>query len=601
MRLAHRDRFTALGLGLVLCARVAAGQLTASLDPTTLRLGESAKLSLTFENCQPSKAPDLPSVPGLQFTYGGQSSSVQWINGRQTASQTLSYYVTAGRVGDYTIPPIVAQAGNERLTTGPLQIKVVRADAKIPGTEAQGEGQGQGQAAFLKLVAPKTQVYVGEAVPVEVQLYVVSGQDLQMQPIGGEGFTFGKIQQLPQRQVQVGGAVYHLVAMKTTAVATKAGSLQLGPAECRLTLRIPSARRRSNTLFDDFFNDPFGSRYELRPAQLSSDPVKIEVLPLPAENRPDSFAGAVGEFTLNVTASPTNVAVGDPIRLRVQVAGKGALESIGFKPLDAGHEWHDFTTYPPTSEVESTDLLGIEGSKTFQFDVVPQSTALRELPAVAFSYFDPTRKAYRTLASTPRPIIVRPAGSAPLLAQSATNRAGASAPAPPPDIVALKQRPGRLAPVATPLVYQGRFLALQAIPIAVLAAAFAWRRRQDHLARNPRVVRRSSTQRFVRQGLTDLVRLAEDRDADAFFALVFRLLQEQLGERLDLPAAAITEAVIDDQLRPRGAPEDLARCLHGLFKACNQQRYAPGVARTDLVAMVPTVESALRQLQALSL
>lgn len=587
-----------LGLGLLLCAGALGGQLTAALDRTTVRLGESAKLTLTFENCQASEAPAFPNVPGLQFTFAGQSSSFQLANGQRTALQMLSYFVTASRVGDYAIPSIVAPVGNDRLTTSPLQLKVVKADEKLPDSEAQG------QLAFMKLVAPKTQVYVGEVLPVEIQLYIVSGQDLQMQPLGGEGFTFGKVQQLPQRQVQVGGVAYSLVAVKTTATANKAGSLQIGPAECRVTLRVPVARRRSRDPFDDFFQDPFGGgRYELRPVRLSSDPVPITVLPLPTENRPASFAGSVGEFALSVTASPTNIAVGDPVRLRVQVSGKGALESINLKPFDTAGEWREFTTYPPTTQIESTDPLGVEGTKTFQFDVVPQSTAVREVPGMAFAFFDPVRKAYRTLGSPKVPIIVRPAGSAPILVQSPTNQLSAgTAPQPPQqDIVSVKQRPGMVGPLAAPLVQQGRFLALQAIPVLALAVAFAWRKRRDHLDRNPRVVRRLATQRLVRQGLVDLTRLADGQDADAFFAQVVRLLQEQVGERLDLPAAAITEAVIDDQLRPRGASEDLCACLHELFGACNQQRYAPGARRTDLAAFVPKVEQALTQLQALDI
>jgi hypothetical protein len=582
-----------LALGLGWCAGVRGGSLTAAIDPQTVRLGESAKLSLIFENCQASVAPVFPNVPGLQFAYAGQSSSFQLANGKQTAVQTLSYFVTASKAGDYVIPPIVAPVGNDRLTTEPLRLKVVKADEKLP------DGEAQGQLAFLKLAVPKTQVYVGEVLPVEIQLYLVSGQDLQMQPLGGEGFTFGKVQQLPQRQVQIGGMAYFLVALKTTATANKAGSLELGPAECRVTLRIPAARRRSRDPFEDFFNDPFGSRYELRPTRLASDPVKIQVLPLPAENRPETFAGSVGEFALNVTASPTNIAVGDPIRVRVQVSGKGALEAINLKPLDGSREWREFTTYPPTTQVESTDPLGIEGSKTFQFDVVPQSTGVRALPALAFSYFDPVRKAYRTLGSAATPILVRPAGTAPLLAPAVTNRVGTAAAAPPPqDIVAAKQRPGAVGPIAAPLLHRGWFVGLQAVPALVLAAAVAWRKRREHLARNPQVLRRAATQRFVRQGLDELSRLAAGNDPDAFFALVFHMLQEQIGERLDLPAAAITEASIEDQLRLRGASDDLCRCLHELFGACNQQRYAPGAGRADLPAFVPTVREALAQLQA---
>jgi hypothetical protein len=96
--------------------------------------------------------------------------------------------------------------------------------------------------------------------------------------------------------------------------------------------------------------------------------------------------------------------------------------------------------------------------------------------------------------------------------------------------------------------------------------------------------------------LTELSRLAQERDSEAFFGTVFRLLQEQLGERLDMPASAITEAVVDERLRGR-APESLVQQLHDLFQRCNQARYAPQRTAEELMAVTPNVETALRGLQ----
>jgi len=79
-------------------------------------------------------------------------------------------------------------------------------------------------------------------------------------------------------------------------------------------------------------------------------------------------------------------------------------------------------------------------------------------------------------------------------------------------------------------------------PLAWICALL-WRRQKDNLANNPRLVRRREVERLVRRGLAELPGLAAANNAEAFYASVFRLLQEQLGERLDLPASAITEAV----------------------------------------------------------
>ena len=465
---------------------------------------------------------------------------MRWVNGQQSATLTLFYFLTPSRPGDYTIPRIVAPIGGDRLSTEPLKLRVVKADEKL------NESDTQGQLAFLKLITPKTNVYVGEVLPVEIQLYVVSGEGLQMQPLASEGFTFGKTQPLPQRQVQVGNLAYVLVAFKTTAVANRAGPLTLGPAECKMSLRIPVNRRRTGDPFDEFFGDPFGSRYELRPVRLTSDPVALEAAPLPEEGRPADFAGAVGDFSLAATVGPTNVAVGDPVRLKVLVSGKGLLENVNLAPLALGA---DFTTYPPTSQIDTTDPLGIEGVKTFQFDVVPQNTRIKEIPAFAFSFFDPNRKAYRTLRQPSTPLIVRPAASTPALAGAQAAGSSPSRPTPPaPDLAGAKQWLGAFTTVRPPLLAQPWFLWLQAFPLLLLGGSLGWRWWREHLALNPRMVRRRQVARTVQQGLQELTRLAARQDPDAFFALTFRLLQEQLGERLDLPSASITEAVIDEQL-----------------------------------------------------
>jgi len=97
-----------------------------------------------------------------------------------------------------------------------------------------------------------------------------------------------------------------------------------------------------------------------------------------------------------------------------------------------------------------------------------------------------------------------------------------------------------------------------------------------------------------------LHRYAEANQTDDFHVTAFRLLQEQLGERLDLPATAITEAVLDEHLRPRGIPEETLQLLREVFQRCNQARYARGQASEGLPQQLPKIESALRALRELS-
>ena len=147
------------------------------------------------------------------------------------------------------------------------------------------------------------------------------------------------------------------------------------------------------------------------------------------------------------------------------------------------------------------------------------------------------------------------------------------------------------------MVQQGWFLALQALPLLAWVGALAWRRNADKLANNPRLRRRRQVAQVVREGLPKLRQLATEKQGQEFFATLVHLLQEQLGERLDLPASAITEAVIEERLRPRGLPADTLTQLQELFQTCNLARYAPIQTSQELAALVPKLETVLRELQ----
>jgi hypothetical protein len=572
----------------MLLAVSASGQasFTASLDRDAIAVGESATLVLRFAGGQPSNFDPntVPgalsgSVPGLRFGPASQGSEFSIVNGQSSSSITYSYPVTAVKEGEYVIPPISLRVGNQSLTSQPLKLRVV--------PPSQAEQEALNRLAFLRLVVPeKREFYLGEIFPVEVQLYVQNGEDLEMPQFKTDGFTLGKNLRPEQKRVQAGNLVYTLVSFKYSLVAARAGSLNLGPVECKLTLNISNPRRRGDP-FDPF--GLFGQRYEKKPVVLTSEAHPVNILPLPGVNVPSGFRGTVGTFTLQVAASPTNLAVGDPITLVVKVSGRGTLDNIALPPFD---DWREFKVYPANSKVDTTDPLGLEGVKTFEQVIIPQNAEVRELPPVSFSYFDPEKRAYQTLTQPPMKLVVRPVTGGPqqpvVLAGSAAQTA-----VPAQDIVHIKTRLGEFGLLGPALLQRPWFLVLQGVPVLLWVGALAMRHRREQLASNPRLRRKRWVAGMVRDGLVELRRQAAANQAEAFHATVFRLLQEQIGERLDLPASAITESIVDERLLARGLSEAAAGELHGLFQQCNQARYAPESTTAELSALVPRVEAVL--------
>lgn len=574
-----------------------AASFTASLERDTITLGENTTLSLKFEDGAPKDAPSPPGIANLQVAYVGPSSQFSFINGRTTSSVTHNYIVTPRLAGEFTIPAVTVDVGGKKLATQPLRLKVLKPGA--PPQEAINSGS---QLAFMKLVLPKKEIYVGETITAELQLYfrdvVQAIGSFQLNPLPADGMTVsGKFTQGQERRLQIGSSVYRMVPLAITLSAVKTGTINIGPVTASVVIQIPGNSRRRDPIFEQFgIRDPFNDGGEQKQVLLATDAEAVQLLPLPGENVPANFNGAVGSYEMTVTAGPTNVAAGDPITVRVQIAGRGALDAITLPEQTA---WNNFKIYPPTSKpVEASDQFGLQGTKTFEQIVVPQNTDIYELPGFSFSFFDPEAKSYRTLSQSPVPLTVRPGGATPMPVIAAGNSTRQeNSPPVRQDIVPIKQRLGTVAQVSTPLVMQPWFLGAQAVPALAFLAAFVWRKRTDSLANNPRLRRQRLVAQIVRDGTGDLRRLASEKKSDEFFATLFRLLQEQLGERLDCPASSITEAVIDEKLRPRGVEETTLASLHELFQMCNLARYAPIKSSQELAAIVPKFENVLSELR----
>ena len=114
------------------------------------------------------------------------------------------------------------------------------------------------------------------------------------------------------------------------------------------------------------------------------------------------------------------------------------------------------------------------------------------------------------------------------------------------------------------------------------------------------VIADSTRLSFLADGCADDV-IADDRalsmhlGAETMIAEIARVLRPS-GRVL---ASAITEAVIEERLRPRGVPETMLASLHELFQTCNLARYAPIKTSQELAAIIPKLEAVLRELQAL--
>ncbi|MCP4694431.1 MAG: protein BatD, partial [Desulfobacterales bacterium] len=165
-----------------------------------------------------------------------------------------------------------------------------------------------------------------------------------------------------------------------------------------IKMQVETGRGRRRTGF-------FGSyRRETKAMYAASEPLKLHVKRLPEENAPPSFTGAIGDFNIKTTPDRTDVKVGDPITLSVEISGRGTWEFVKAPPL---HKFPEFTDYfllsddPAAGEVSEDQTR-----KTFLLRLRVKSKTAKEIPPIPFSFFNLVTQKYVTIHSEPTPLKV---------------------------------------------------------------------------------------------------------------------------------------------------------------------------------------------------
>src|SRR6266542_2640966 len=481
--------------------------VTAVLSNSEVAVGETVELQIKVTGPGDARPPEEISIDGLEIHATGTSRQFEIHNFTTNSSVTYNYTVLPLRAGRFTIPPQTVRAGGKLLKTPELVLNVADSAGRSSGARPSRGAQSQPVSArdllFAELIVPKKVAYVGEIVPVQIRM----GFDPRVRPrlieppeITGQGFTAQKLQQSGQTTETLNGRPYDVVTYKTAIAAARAGKFEIGPVKAKAQVIVPrrqsAPRSRGRSPFDlfdqddpfsdPFFSNPFSQLGERREVEIKSEPVALEVKPLPP-NAPPSFSGAIGNFAMTTDAKPKSVQVGDPITVTTTISGRGNFDRVNAPVIEDEHGWHK---YPPSSKFKQDDEVGLSGTKTFETVLSPNEKK-EGLPLLAFCYFDPVKAQYVTLHSEPIPINVQGGAS---IAQNAgatqsaaptPSTAGARPPvqpsAKPQDILyqltELPKKPESFAPIYTRRV----FWAAQLIPLLALIGFAGWKIRRARI------------------------------------------------------------------------------------------------------------------------
>ena len=564
---------------LVAAATAAAQTVRVQSTPAPHYAGEPIEIHVVVEGFEEDPAPSVAvaSPPRGKLIAGGVrpsvSTSISIANGQMRRTKevtfTFVYQLQVEEPGSIEIGPFAVTQGDTSIMSRSLRLDL---DA-LPSSDQMS----------VELEFPDTAVYVGERVPITLRFQLTGRlrenlhqyalrvpffsltETFQFLETPGEAGTMKVEIQTPSgrlsmmgsaREERRNGETYLIVEVRRILVPLRAGSLEIPPA----TLDVEEGVR--------FRRDLFGGR---RPTQIrkwrSTDRVRrLSVKQIPAGRTPESFAGAVGSgFSLAVSADRTVVTVGEPIALHFELRGDGNLETAALPRLDAEG------LLPPTSfRVADGEIPGrLEGgAKRFTAMVRVLDLDVNEIPALEYSWFNPTTEQFQSTKSRPIALLV---GDAQVIG-AADVQSGERAPESP--AWDLEERTARAASGSGPLALTGADLAIERNAELLL-------RRASARTRNSRMI----AGLYAGSGLLILLAQLDRRRRNVDPAVVARRRRvkgelRRMREASNFPASEAAAEIARAMRALLAEIPDVRRPeIDALIGECDARSYAPAATR----------------------
>ncbi len=169
---------------------------------------------------------------------------------------------------------------------------------------------------LIMVSVDKTEVYLNERIPLTIKLLVndVPMRDIQYPQFEKTGFMVDDFEKPQQSSQVVNGVRYDTVEFKTNIYPNRLGDLTFGPVQIQGNIIYKTGQNNPFSQDNDFFGtnvfNNFFDSYATRPVTVTSQPILLHVSPLPQDNRPQDFSGAIGQFDFQASVSPLQVKAG---------------------------------------------------------------------------------------------------------------------------------------------------------------------------------------------------------------------------------------------------------------------------------------------------
>lgn len=404
-------------------------RFTAQVDRRQISLDETVSLKLNVQAAgngsigQPKfDAPDFEVVNSFDTTYVESYYDQNTNQFGMRNTQQMTKVLRPLHAGSLRIGHIQVIVGGRSYGAPDILVDVRPSGAAQPppggGVPLSGGQNGGGvvlrrtgkandqTGIFVRAEVDRDKVYKGEQVVVSYYLYRrVRAMNLQVSQFPTlSGFLREELDmpvmqpRLDSEPVVLDGVAYQRSLLaRYAAYPLQEGRLKVDPLGLKYSYFGGSGQADDSE--DPFLN--FFKQLAPREGTSQSEPIYVQVMPLPPEGRPANFSGGVGDFSIASAVDKYDVRANEPLTLTVKIEGQGNVAAIG----EPRASWPSQIEYYDSKATVHSGKGGV-GSKIFEILLIPRKSGSLILPPMELSYFDPSQKKYVTKATEPIPIQV---------------------------------------------------------------------------------------------------------------------------------------------------------------------------------------------------
>ncbi len=552
--------------------------------PSQVRVGERFRLTFSVD-AKPSEftAPRLNDFRIISGPNQSSSSSVQIINGQVSKSNTYTYtyILEALNEGGFKIDGAVINHNNKQYKSNTLQINVVKGTSKAsPGRNREQTNDNAAisdEDIFIKAFVSKTSPYQGEQLVLYYKIYTrlniaqYSFSEIPaLKSFWSEEVNMGSNQQAKTENFN--GKRYRVAEIRRTIIfPQKSGEITIDPLEIECIVQIPTQQRRRGNLIDEFFGGSFFDQYQNEKIIIKSNPVKLNVKPLPAQNRPAAFNGLVGQFDISAKLSKQDLKQNDAANFEITINGNGNIRMIDEPNINFPVNLDTFD--PNIKDNINISNNGVSGKKSFDYLLIPRTGGEFTIPSVKFSYFDPDKGSYVNKSTESFTINAASPDFSGTDSESASQE----------EIKLLSEEIRFIHTKSINLnkkdelfIKSRLFYILLITPALLFALLIIYRRRQIQLHSNKALLKNRKAQKLARKKLKNAEKYLNYGKRNEFYDEISKALWGYISDKLDLPPSLLNRDNIKKEFEVNAINEDLANQFLSAIDDCEYARFAPG-------------------------